>query len=245
MLVKALRHQANSDSLNNLASNARFLIEDSDDPNDRWVWQKQIMLWEKKARDEELMADNLYTKMEEEREALNKFYAGKIPETIEVDTVLGDLTIYKYTDVDPSRAKQYEAAIALSQVNTEPIIISGNPPSNQASIPNGIEILDHSPYSISNPIPMDIPLPLGVHYRIQVGVVGSEAEPDAFQGLSPITGMHLNERGIVKYYAGKFSKYDDAFAALSMIQPLGFEDAFIVSWYNGEIVPTPEAKVLE
>lgn len=235
MLVKALRHQANSDSLNNLASNARFLIEDSDDPNDRWVWQKQIMLWEKKARDEELMAENLYAKMEEEQEALNKFYAGEIPETIEVDTVLGDLTIYRYTGVNPSGTDRPAAPTALAQ----------NPPSNQASIPNGIEILDQSPYSRSNPIPMDMPLPLGVHYRIQVGVVGSPAEPDAFQGLSPITGMNLKERGIVKYYAGKFSKYDDAFVALSMIQTHGFEDAFIVSWYNGEIVSTQKAKVLE
>ncbi len=73
LLVKALRHKANADSVNNLASNARFLIEDSDDPNDRWVWQKQIMLWEKKARDEELMAEELYARMEEEREALNKY----------------------------------------------------------------------------------------------------------------------------------------------------------------------------
>ncbi len=92
---------------------------------------------------------------------------------------------------------------------------------------------------------MDVPLPSGVHYRIQVGAVGSEVEPDAFQGLSPITGIHLNERGIVKYYAGKFSNYDDAFAALSMIQTHGYEDAFIVAWYNGGIVSTQKAKELE
>ncbi len=235
LLVKALRHKANSDSLNNLASNARFLIEDSDDPNDRWVWQKQIMLWEKKARDEELMAEELYTRMEEEREALNKFYTGTIPETIEVDTVMGDLTIYRYTNINPSQTNPPAVEVALPPVNAEPIIIS----------PSGFEILDHSPYSAGNPIPMDVPLPSGVHYRIQVGAVGSESEPDAFQGLSPITGIHLNERGIVKYYAGKFSNYDDAFAALSMIQTHGLEDAFIVAWYNGKIVSTQKAKELE
>ncbi len=247
MLVKALSHQSNSDSLNNLASNARFLIEDSDDPNDRWVWQKQIMLWEKKARDEELMAEKLYSKMEEEREALNRFYTGKIPETIEVDTILGDLTIYRYTNTDtsPTLLGSPSDNLDIHLANSLPPMVSEDPHPEESPIPKGIEILDHSPYNTSNPFPMDVPLPSGLHYRIQVGAVGSAAEPDAFKGLSPITGMNLTERGIVKYYAGKFSKYNDAFAALSMIQTYGFEDAFIVSWYNGENVSIPEAKVLE
>ena len=48
----------------------RIKVRESDDPNDRWVWQKQIMVWEKKAHDEEEFADELYAQMEEERKLI-------------------------------------------------------------------------------------------------------------------------------------------------------------------------------
>jgi N-acetylmuramoyl-L-alanine amidase len=92
---------------------------------------------------------------------------------------------------------------------------------------------------------MDVALPKGTFYRIQIGAVGSEAEPGAFGGISPVTGEHLKDKGLFKYYAGKFSRYDDASAALPRIQTQGFEDAFIVAWYNGIQVSTQKAKQLE
>jgi hypothetical protein len=55
----------------------------------------------------------------------------------------------------------------------------------------------------------------------------------------------MEERGLVKYYAGKFSRYADASAALARIQTVGFEDAFIVAWFNGKQVTTHRAKQLE
>jgi len=39
-LAEALTHQAVSDSLKDLAYEARIRVRESDDPNDRWVWQK-------------------------------------------------------------------------------------------------------------------------------------------------------------------------------------------------------------
>jgi hypothetical protein len=45
-LALALKHQAVSDSLKDLATSARIKVKESDDPNDRWVWQKQIMVWD-------------------------------------------------------------------------------------------------------------------------------------------------------------------------------------------------------
>jgi len=223
ILSQALLHQAASDSLSNLASNARFLVEDSDDPNDRWVWQKQIMLWEKKARDEEKIADDLYAKLEAERTANNARISSAIPDAIEVDTVMGDLTVYRYTQSGPT---------ASTSASAKPI-------------PDGFEMLDHSPYSLHNPIPMDVPLPPGVFYRIQLGSFTEKVEPEAFKGISPITGIHAEGQGRVKYFAGKFTKYEDASTALSMMQAQGYEDAFIVAWYNGNIVSTQKAKQLE
>ena len=110
---------------------------------------------------------------------------------------------------------------------------------------NRFDILRQSPYSTDNPIPLDVALPGGTFYRIQLGAFSSELEPDAFRGISPITGERIIERGLIKYYAGKFSNYDDASTALSLVRSDGYEDAFIVAWYNGNPVSTQKAKQLE
>jgi hypothetical protein len=223
ILSQAMKHEAASDSLTSLARQTEEQVRDSDDPNDRWVWQKQIMLWEKKARDEEDIANELYAKLDAERAANQARVSRLVPDAIEVDTVMGDLTVYRYKKSKTPASK----------------------PSAPKPIPDGIEILDHSPYSLQNPIPMDDPLPPGVFYRIQLGSFVSEVEPDAFQGISPITGVHAGEAGRVRYFAGKFRKYEDASAALYMIRSRAYEDAFIVAWYNGNIVSTQRAKGLE
>jgi hypothetical protein len=217
-LAEALKHQAVSDSLKDLATKARTNVRESDDPNDRWVWQKQIMVWEKRASDEELMADQLYAQMELERSIQSGRAAVNPPETIEVDRELGDLTVYRYTNAEP-------------EAKGERI--------------NRFDILGQAPYTTANPIPMDVALPPGTFYRIQLGAFGAALDPDAFGGISPIAGEDLKDRGLIKYYAGKFSWYEDASTALPRIHSQGYEDAFIVAWYNGTQVSTQKAKQLE
>ncbi|HER08846.1 MAG TPA: hypothetical protein ENO20_08060, partial [Bacteroides sp.] len=94
VLAEALKHQAASDSLKDLVSSTRIKVMQSDDPNDRWVWQKQIMVWEKKARDRQLMADLLYARMDE----LGDSPSSPVPEAITVDTVIRDITVYRFTE---------------------------------------------------------------------------------------------------------------------------------------------------
>jgi len=229
ILSRALMHQAASDSLTDLAKNTRFLVEDSEDPNDRWVWQKQIMLWEKKALDEEEIADELYAKLESERAANKARVSSSIPKAIEVDRVVGDLTVYRYT----------QTASASTSAG------SGSQASDVKPFPDGFEVLDRSPYGPHNPIPMDVPLPPGVFYKIQLGSFAAEVEPESFKGISPITGIHVEGGSKLRYFAGKFRKYDDASTALSILRTQAYEDAFIIAWYNGSIVSTQRAKQLE
>jgi N-acetylmuramoyl-L-alanine amidase len=92
---------------------------------------------------------------------------------------------------------------------------------------------------------MDVNIPRGTFYRIQLGAFGSTVEPGEFGGISPITGERLKDRGVIKYYAGKFTRYQDASVVLPRIQSKGYEDAFIVAWYNGIQVSTQKAKQLE
>jgi len=232
-LALALRHQAVSDSLKDLATVARINVRESDDPNDRWVWQKQIMVWEKKARDEEQMADQLYAQMEQERSNQTDKPAVNPPETIEVDRQIGDLTVYRYAKPESG---------GKGESGTQPALEKTIPASTRI---NRFDILTQAPYSAANPIPMDLALPSGTFYRIQLGAFGDALDPDAFGGISPITGEYLKDRGLIKYYAGKFSRYEDASSALPRIHSKGYEDAFIVAWYNGTKVSTQKAKQLE
>lgn len=225
-LALALGHQAVSDSLKDLATRTRIRVRESDDPNDRWVWQKQILVWEKKAQDEEERANLLYAQVEQRRAGQPAGPAVNPPETLEVDRQIGDLTVYRYRtveDLGPETQKE---------------------PRGSAEI-NRFDILGQSPYSSSNPIPMDAAIPDGTFYRIQLGAFGMRVSPSTFGGISPLGGEVLEERGLVKYYAGEFSRYEDASSALPRIQSLGYEDAFIVAWYNGVQVSTQRAKQLE
>jgi hypothetical protein len=220
ILADALGYQAASDSLKDLATTARVKVRESEDPNDRWVWQKQIMVWEKKAANEEELADALFAMLEKERQTTASKPAVNAPEVIE-----------RQVAIDGEPGTQPRTSTIAETDYSAPI--------------NRFDILNKSPYSESSPIPVDVSLPKGVFYRIQIGAIGQPAEPGAFKGISPITAENIPDRGLIKYYAGKFSKYADAANALSRVRTMGFEDAFIVSWYNRNPVSTQKAKQLE
>ena len=240
VLAEALRHQAASDSLKDLVSATRVKINQSDDPNDRWVWQKQIMVWEKKARDRQELADLLYARMKEIPEAPS----ASTPGVIEVDTVIRDITVYRYTGAAGGNQQELDYSRHEPGEDSEQgKVVSGEAPANLAT--SRFDILPASPYDRSHPIPLDVSIPSGVFYRIQLGAYSGEVAFDAFGGLSPITGESVPERGLLKYYAGKFNRYEDASRALSRIRSAGYEDAFVVAWYNGIPISTQKAKQLE
>lgn len=223
-LATALMHQAASDSLKDLATEARISVRESDDPNDRWVWQKQIMVWEKRAHDEEAQADILYSMMEEKSLDTDPAPSVNAPEVVSPGLVSSSL-------VEGEPGTQPQISAPIKEEGTAYI--------------NRFDILGKSPYTESNPIPTDLPLPDGVFYRIQMGAFGKPVIPGTFNGISPITAETIKARGLIKYYAGKFTKYDDASTALSKIRSRGYEDAFVSSWYNGESISTQKAMQLE
>ncbi len=223
LLTEARMHQSTSDSLLDLAGDARAKVRESDDPNDRWVWQKQIMLWEKRSHDEALKAAALYASIEEGRSVK------QIPPAVNSPEAAALVAIAASVPGEPG-----------SQPETGPVSGSGD----EAYI-SRFDILGAAPYSESNPVPTDVALPDGAFYRIQLGAYGSAVSPEAFGGISPITAETLKERGLIKYYAGKFTKYEDASLALQRVRSAGFEDAFVSAWYNGKPVSIQKARELE
>jgi len=124
----------------------------------------------------------------------------------------------------------------VSEVETELTISQNNKPK--------FAILSKSPYSTTNPIPIDEPLPDGVVYKIQLGAFSRALPTNAFRGLSPVSGEKLDS-GATKYYVGLFWMYTDADDALRKVREYGFKDAFIVAFFNRKPVSSERAKQLE
>lgn len=244
MVASALKHQTVSDSLAELSTNARIKVRESDDPNDRWLYQKQIMVWEKKAASEQEEADDLYAKIS----TYDPSKSTEIPEAIEKDTVISNITVYRFKDMEKAPVKKVEqkkpVPVKVVEVKKE-IEKQEETTGSSQTVTNRFVILNSSPYSADNPIPIDSQLPAGSFYRIQLGAFSKAVAPDAFGGISPLTGETLPDRNLTKYYAGKFSRYDDASKALSELRSSGYEQAFIVSWFNGTKMTTDKVRKLE
>jgi len=241
-LREALNLQSEADSLAGLATDARVKVRDSDDPNDRWLYQKQILVWEKRAVEAQGIADSCYALLA----TLDRNVpVAELPDAIEKDTVINDLTVYRYKDQTSDNTTPEQVKGEPGEIVQEVIIEDKAPVEESNSVINRFEILASSPYNQVNPIPLNIQLPAGSFYRIQLGAYSKPVENSAFGGIIPITGEEFPERGLIKYYAGKFSRYSDAQVALNHLRTNGYPDAYIVAWYNGTQMSVSKAKELE
>jgi hypothetical protein len=320
LISAALRHQAASDSLTELSTAARIRVRESTDPNEKWLSQRQIMVWEKKSSEEQDLADGYFSQVAD----YNKPAASSV---ITHDTLKVERTEYKLVDNAPTemtvpsgpdvaeKAKAVfsgaahqeneqsgatlppkDAGPQTGKMNSEKvqqpvaardagnehsdgqlqtasgsekgssgseekfsvvtdgmsgsaIDASGSGNTGQtvrpAAAPQAFELLAASPYSVSNPVPVDDPLPQGTLYRIQLGVFSGTVDPEVYGGLTPISAMTDPERNLVFYYAGNFKSYEAAMDALDIVRSQGFSDAFIVSWYNGARMSVEKARKLE
>jgi len=70
-------------------------------------------------------------------------------------------------------------------------------------------------------------------YRIQVGAFNTELSDDVFVGINNVISF-TGKDGLVRYMAGSFVEYKDAIDYQAQMRARGFEDAFIVTYKNGE-----------
>jgi tetratricopeptide (TPR) repeat protein len=117
--------------------------------------------------------------------------------------------------------------------------------SNPKSEVNDFSILNKCVYSDSNPVPINIILPQGLLYTIQLGAFSRNVDVNHLGNLQPIFGEIVNESNLVKFYAGKFSKLKFAEEAQQKIKELGHKNAFIIAFYDGKRIANDRAVQLE
>jgi len=90
----------------------------------------------------------------------------------------------------------------------------------------------------------DNTLPDGVVYQIQVFNVGRKATVSQLKGLSPVFEKVSASRRY-NYSVGVFTSYRDATEALSRVKRLGFKNAYIVAYRDGNPIAVSKARELQ
>jgi tetratricopeptide (TPR) repeat protein len=242
----ALDQQFKADSLSGLARKMRIHVKNLPDPDERWTIQKNIISWEKEASGCQAKADEYYQLVKQMENESHQ--AIKIPDAITIDTVINDITVYKY--------KQAEAGTDTNEAKQQPVVAPKNPVTGEPSNPMkpgkdaekviySFVVHDKSLYSAKNPFPENGNLPKGACYKIQLAVLGKNPDWNAFGGLSPVTAEQISGKPLKKYYAGKFTNYESAKTALEEVRKNGFPEAFIVGWYDGQKMSVSKVVELE
>ncbi len=105
-----------------------------------------------------------------------------------------------------------------------------------------IDRTGESIYSEANPIPVDVKNPTGLTYRVQVGAFAKPIPQDLFKEFNPVSGEKIENTNVVRYMAGFFNNSDSVINAREAIRGLGYADAFVVAYCDGERISFAEAR---
>ena len=90
----------------------------------------------------------------------------------------------------------------------------------------------------------DQSIPSGVIYQIQIFASKKKATLKSLKGLSPVYESK-NANGHIVYRVGLFHTYSDVLGHLNTVKKLGFRNAYITAYIDGEIVGVAKARAKE
>lgn len=116
------------------------------------------------------------------------------------------------------------------------------------AVNNGFEIKqnpqDPGVQIVTKTIPVGVKAPSGLVYRVQVGAFAKPIPESLFTEFTPVTGEKLTN-GITRYLAGYFGDRNKVVEAQRQIRQLGYSDAFVVAYCDGERITLAEARRME
>ena len=89
-------------------------------------------------------------------------------------------------------------------------------------------------------IPMDVVLPSGIVFKVQIGAFRKPIPQEAFSDMTPVMGETVGN-GLVRYTAGLFTGAQGALAAKDLVRERGYRDAFVVAYRDGKRISLGEA----
>jgi hypothetical protein len=106
----------------------------------------------------------------------------------------------------------------------------------------GFSIMGNSPYSDKNPIPINSKLPDCIVFKVQIGAFINPIKQETFNGLFPITGEKLQNSNYTRFFVGQFRSIEATRVVLNEVKKLGYNDAFIVAYIDGNKVTPIQAE---
>jgi hypothetical protein len=98
-------------------------------------------------------------------------------------------------------------------------------------------------YNDEQPIPLNEGRPAGLFFRVQIGAFSKPVPNNTFTEFAPVSGEEVRP-GLIRYMAGYFGGRSDAETARDAIRRMGYSDAFVVAYCDGERIPVYRAEQL-
>jgi hypothetical protein len=92
----------------------------------------------------------------------------------------------------------------------------------------------------AEPIPVDVPMPSGIVFKVQVGAFRNAVPEGTFSDMTPVMAERL-DNGLMRYTAGLFTGMDQANEAKEKVRSRGYRDAFVVAYRDGQRITLAEA----
>jgi len=243
LLDKAIRFQQTVDSLREASFQYRQQVMFMHDTYERNELQQKVVMLEELSREIQFEADSLFSLLHKIARPETKEQRSPV---LVLDTIIGGIKVYHY-DLEELEKLQGETKkeeeTGGKAGEGEEMKTAGLMGKNKGK--NDFNILPQSPYSPEHPFEYDFRVPAGVFYRIQLAAFSQEIAFDYFGGISPITAQRIDGQRITRYFAGKFNDYTEAVSALVKVRSAGFEDAFIVGYYNGQRMSVERVREFE
>ena len=116
---------------------------------------------------------------------------------------------------------------------------------NKTTLPANSVLKFSNPTDLTNEsfIPMDVALPKGLLYRVQIGAFTNPMLAGNHPAIEPISGERMRN-GWYRYLSGYFGEYENALKAQAYVRLNGFSDAYLVAYCDGEKISIQQARDL-
>ena len=146
--------------------------------------------------------------------------------------VLEALLVQNYRpDVDAYAIKAVGTSAGISENATQAIAFTLQTPAMRAA-------------SANMPLPIGLPCPEGLVFRVQVGAFRKQVPAERFREFTPVDGTVL-ANGLTVYMAGYFRNSQEALQQQAVIRNLGYADAFVVAYQNCNRLSLAQGRELE
>lgn len=234
LIQEALVLQAQSDSLEWMANDLKIKADNADDEQQKQALMVSMTTLDQESKRLEALATDKFIEAEKlQTTAASATFVAENTVLNEGAQLESGITVYSYKKNNKEKKNRKnkaanEGSEAARMANRE--------------IAEGFSIMQSSPYSENNPIPI-ASLPGGLIYRIQLGAFSNKIPDDTFGGLTPVSKEELSNN--TKYYVGYFKSITEARQALNKIKKYGYPDAFLVSYYEREKISVQKAREIE